>query len=322
MLRIIARGYNSGDGTYNPSAEINFAIDGEPSTSGDASDMPGRIEFLTASNGTDSESIRMIIKNDGNVLVGTTQNNPTSSGVNVAGQEFSTTGGVRSTVASNPAATFNRKTDNGDIALFRKDGTTVGIIGSSSPALYIGSGDVGVRFDGANDRIRPVGNASNLEAVRDNAIDLGDSGARFKDLYLSGGAYLGGTGSANHLDDYEEGTWIPTDASGQGITGFTLSHNQYTKIGRKVFAHCQITFPSNSNTTLARLSLPFAPNANSNNSATGGVCQEQNIGSSITVVAAVNYTNGVIFRPNGYGNYSYADLSGKTLRFAIHYNAS
>ena len=129
-------------------------------------------------------------------------------------------------------------------------------------------------------------------------------------------------GSANHLDDYEEGTWVPTDASGQGITGFTLSHNQYTKIGRKVFAHCQITFPSSSNTTLARLSLPFSPNASSNSSATGGVCQEQNIGSGITVVAAVNYSNGVIFRPNGYGNYNYAQLSGKTLRFAIHYNAT
>jgi hypothetical protein len=30
------------------------------------------------------------------------------------------------------------------------------------------------------------------------------------DLTLSGGVYLGGTGSANYLDDYEEGTWTPT----------------------------------------------------------------------------------------------------------------
>jgi hypothetical protein len=33
---------------------------------------------------------------------------------------------------------------------------------------------------------------------RDNAISLGNSGNRFKDLYLSGGVYLGGTGAANH----------------------------------------------------------------------------------------------------------------------------
>ena len=37
---------------------------------------------------------------------------------------------------------------------------------------------------------------------------------RFKDLYLSGGVYLGGTGAANKLDDYEEGTWTPTLGNG------------------------------------------------------------------------------------------------------------
>ena len=40
----------------------------------------------------------------------------------------------------------------------------------------------------------------------DNANDLGSSTKRWKDLYLSGGLYIGGTTSANFLDDYEEGT--------------------------------------------------------------------------------------------------------------------
>jgi hypothetical protein len=73
---------------------------------------------------------------------------------------------------------------------------------------------------------------------------------------------------------------------------------------------------------MVRLSLPFNTDTNSTNSATGGVCQEQNIGSGQTVVAAVNYTNAVIFRPNGYGNYNFSQLSSKTLRFAIHYNTA
>tara|TARA_A200000159_G_scaffold131743_1_gene129019 strand:- start:22 stop:2187 length:2166 start_codon:yes stop_codon:yes gene_type:complete len=171
-----------------------------------------------------------------------------------------------------------------------------------------------------------MGRLTNSSSATPRTFTISDRGATNKWVFSQYGLSFNPTNNvasaAESLDDYEEGTWTPTDASGQGITGFTLSHNQYTKIGRKVFAHCQITFPSSSNTTLARLSLPFAPNASSNNSATGGVCQEQNISSSITVVAAVNYTNGVIFRPNGYGNYTYANLSGKTLRFAIHYNAS
>ncbi len=124
----------------------------------------------------------------GNLLVGTSLNNPTSSGVNVAGQEFSTTGGVRSTVESNAAATFNRKTDDGAIALFRKDGTTVGSIGSHVNGLLIGTtegSDAFLKFE--SNAVRPSAwNGS----YRDAAIDLGHTSSRFKDLYLSGGMQL------------------------------------------------------------------------------------------------------------------------------------
>jgi hypothetical protein len=43
-----------------------------------------------------------------------------------------------------------------------------------------------------------------------NTIDLGGSGNAYRDLYLGGGLYVGGTVAANKLDDYEEGTWTPT----------------------------------------------------------------------------------------------------------------
>ena len=49
--------------------------------------------------------------------------------------------------------------------------------------LSIGSGDTGVLFAGDIDAIYPA----NGIAARDSAIDLGVSGARFKNLYLSGG---------------------------------------------------------------------------------------------------------------------------------------
>ena len=64
------------------------------------------------------------------------------------------------------------------------------------------------------------------------------SSQRWKDLYLSGGVYLGGTASDNKLDDYEEGTWTPTfDAT---TTSPTVAYNtqsaKYTKVGRLVTA--------------------------------------------------------------------------------------
>jgi len=50
----------------------------------------------------------------------------------------------------------------------------------------------------------------------------------------AGGIYLGGSISANLLDDYEEGTWTPviSDAStGGNIASVTVSEEKYTKIG-------------------------------------------------------------------------------------------
>ena len=46
------------------------------------------------------------------------------------------------------------------------------------------------------------------------------------------GIYVGGTGSSNHLDDYEEGSWTPSMTYTNG-GGATLSEalGFYTKIG-------------------------------------------------------------------------------------------
>ena len=67
------------------------------------------------------------------------------------------------------------------------------------------------------------------------------------DATLSGGVYLGGTGSDNYLDSYEEGTWQPVAAdNSSGGTTTTTGQGYYTKIGRLVIATCDIT---NINTT-------------------------------------------------------------------------
>ena len=53
-------------------------------------------------------------------------------------------------------------------------------------------------------------------------------------IEVSDGIYIGGTGTANKLDDYEEGTWTPaytgSTTTGTGVTGA----GQYTKIGNLV----------------------------------------------------------------------------------------
>lgn len=93
-------------------------------------------------------------------------------------------------------------------------------------------------------------------ADRDAAINLGASASRFKDLYLSGGVYLGGTVAANHLDDYEEGTWTPTPNSGTT----SAADGRYTKIGRTVLFEFTVILAGDAtgSTGFSITNLPFA----------------------------------------------------------------
>ena len=133
-------------------------------------------------------------------------------------------------------AVLNRLSTDGTIVDLQKDGTTVGSIISDSGSIMLGSGDVGVYFDAASDRILPTNITTG--SVRNDAIDIGGNPHRFKDLYLSGGVYLGGTGAANLISDYEEGTWTPVVTGSTGtpssITYNTAPSGTYTKTGRAV----------------------------------------------------------------------------------------
>ncbi len=125
-----------------------------------------------------SGSNKVKIDSSGNLLVGTTSvdSNTTGHGLLVNDVAYHTRAG--STLL------LNRLSTDGDIALFRKDGTTVGSIGTYAGDLTIGDGDIGVRFDTGTGLV-PWNVTTN--AARDAALDIGASSVRFKDLYLSGG---------------------------------------------------------------------------------------------------------------------------------------
>jgi hypothetical protein len=78
------------------------------------------------------------------------------------------------------------------------------------------------------------------------------------DLTLSGGVYLGGTGSANKLDDVEEGTFTPT-ISGGLHSGGAASGNYY-KVGKLVHVVFRVYRPVDlsSSTDISIGNLPFS----------------------------------------------------------------
>jgi hypothetical protein len=74
------------------------------------------------------------------------------------------------------------------------------------------------------------------------------------------GVYLGGTAGANHLDDYEEGTWTPVNGSLTTLT-LTAYTATYTKIGNMVTANFQLTNGSLTASQGQNISgLPFSAN--------------------------------------------------------------
>ena len=196
-----------------------------------------------------SSSANMTIDSLGNLLVGNTDSTPydrTTGNAIALGD-----GLISSAQEGGNAAIFNRMTSDGSIVNFRKNGTSVGSIGTVSFILGVGSGDTLLGFDAGLNAIYPM--STQTGGGSNGVIDLGYQTRNFKDLYLSGGAYIGGTGSANHLDDYEEGTWTPQLSNG---TSMGSNSATYTKIGNLVTVRFDLTNNSGSDTDRI-YGLPF-----------------------------------------------------------------
>ena len=157
----------------------------------------------------------------------------------------------------------DRATNEGDVIDVQKDGTSVGSIGvSGGNNMYLSgqaNNHAGVTF--ATQSILPTTQGT----INNNTVDLGQNGNAYKDLYLGGGLYVGGTGAVNKLDDYEEGTWTASAGAVSGATQPTVEagtfYGTYTKIGRVVHAAFYVgpfRFSGTLTSTLAIKGLPFA----------------------------------------------------------------
>ena len=259
-------------------------------------------------------STAMTLDSSGNLLVGTTSTTLTGN----AG--FTYQGGITTTSNNGLlSAIMNRNTNDGEIVQFRKDNSTVGSIGTVASEVYIGNGDTGLYFASGNNDIRPF-NTSTQNSV-DNSIDLGRSATRFKDLYLSGGVYLGGTGAANYLEDYEEGTWTPAVTVGT-VTG---DWGVYTKVGRLVTASGHVSTFSNrtATNTVGITGLPFT--SSSSQRSPGSVMIRYTSNTTINCSYVTSNVSTIEFYSVGSGAWDplvYADLNNANaeIYFTVTYH--
>ena len=187
----------------------------------------------------------------GNLLVG---KSATDSGT--VGFEAAQDGHVFVTVNNTLPLYINRQSGD-ELLRFASNGTTVGSIGTNSGRFAVYGTDRGIRFTASE--LMPTNGSG---TATDDILSVGHPSYRFKDLYLSGGAYLGGTGSSNLLDDYEEGTWTPVITSG-GLSVSTNYSSTYTKVGRLVHVRTYFTVSGTGNGGIFKIGgLPFTSTGN------------------------------------------------------------
>jgi hypothetical protein len=178
----------------------------------------------------------MRIDQASNLLVGTSSND---------GQSIGT--GSEDGVVLTGESQYIQRGDNANLWLSKPSGATnseyikfynnsasVGNIGTASGDLNINgpAGHSGIRFQASS--ILPRYDGADTDGTMDIGYNDGTATHRWRDLYLSGGVYLGGTGAAHKLDDYEEVNFTATlRGSTEPSTLLTVTAFA-TKIGRVV----------------------------------------------------------------------------------------
>ena len=124
------------------------------------------------------------------------------------------------------------------------------------------------------------------------------------------GVHLGVTSAtaANLMTDYEEGTWTPTlgvtSGNNVSVNSSYSSYGYYTKIGRKVHAHCYIIVTSLGSASGSALlaGLPFT-NTNNNRAYTAGTVSYGNNlnlgdGKALGFYVRPGFPNGYLYNQN------------------------
>ena len=124
----------------------------------------------------------------------------------------------------------------------------------ANTGIFFGTDIIGFS-EGGTEAMR-INASGNLQTI--GTIGVGNATPSTSGAGITFPATQSASSDANTLDDYEEGTWTATDASGAGLS-FTNTTQRYTKIGRLVtLSITDLTWPSTANTSAVEIGgLPF-----------------------------------------------------------------
>jgi hypothetical protein len=168
----------------------------------------------------------------------------------------------RAMAASSLTTAAVQATNSGGLALKNSSGTTQLSLGAGGGDNITLSVATNITPANAAVAISPTGTGTltlnPATASTINNMSIGATTAlagRFTDATLTTGNLVvasgqgidfsatPGTGTSELFNDYEEGTWTPTDTSGAGLT-FSDKAGLYTKIGRMVYWQMLVIYPT------------------------------------------------------------------------------
>jgi len=240
---VVSSSGNVGIGVLNPSNKFQVSDSAGGSiasftntTSADLSiNLTSGVSLISPSTGIlafgTANTERARLDSSGNFFVGTTNGNPT--GNHVPGTVINATGSINVHRDGGNPLRVGSSVD-GNLTEYYQQGALVGSIGTSGVDLTIGTGDVGLKFNDASNRIDPWNVTTNTSV--NGAFDLGKTDRRFKNLYLSGGVYEGYSNVGTHVK------------TGYASTAFTLSCSPQNSLWRHGYIVIKVSGGSNATT--------------------------------------------------------------------------
>ena len=220
------------------------------------------LKLLRFVTGTYSGVVMQIQNSTGDIFFGNTIVNPASGFSNQRGLGYDISSGnleVASTTGT-PMTIGRNESTAGEILQLRKESTVIHEFGSTYSYLL---SNVGIGYTNPSYKFQVLSNkavslnigcyvnsqgpsTTNTAFYADASQGTSNNWAFYAasgNSYFANGIRLGGNGSSNELDDYEEGTWTPTIShnNGTGAIPLTVNSATYVKVGKIVHVRAYLT---------------------------------------------------------------------------------
>ena len=245
--------FSAADGTdlTSVAAEIKVQIDGTPGSN----DVPGRITFNTTADGAANPTERLRIDSSGRSLFSGTLG---YANIPLTGNPANAAIHIRSTSKYNGIA-FGEGAVSGSIGMGGADTTTAMVFVANANPANLGGGThdtfewhSGTSGGGGPGKYMTLDTSGDL-TLEDGDLVIGTAGHGI-DFSTAAGSNAGASSSI--LNDYEEGTCVPTQINGSFSPG--AADGRYTRVGRICTWMMHIVFDSTSSSNHIRIgNFPF-----------------------------------------------------------------